>query len=89
MTSWTRFAFSTVCAALPDRLVGEDDDRELRLLGDVEGVDGRVEAVLDVRRGEDDARHVAVRAEDGEVEVRLLRLRRQARSRGRRAGRRG
>ena len=41
--------------ALPDGLVGEDEDRELELLGDVERVDGRVEAVLDVRAREDDA----------------------------------
>ena len=64
--------------ALADGLVGEDEHRELELLGDVEGVDGRVEAVLDVGAGEDDARRVAVRAEEGLQEVGLLALRRVA-----------
>ena len=65
--------------ALPDGLIGEDEDGDLELLGDVERLDRRVETVLDVRAGEDDPRRVAVSPEEALEEVGLLALGRIAR----------
>ena len=65
-----------------DGLVGQDDDGDLEPLGDVEGPQGLVEAVLDRRRRQDDPGGIAGQPVDGELQVGLLRLGRQA---GRRA----
>src|SRR5581483_4570130 len=62
--------------ALGYELIGEDDDRNLILLGDVESEHGGVEAVLDVGQREDDPRRVTVRPVERLLEVRLLGLRR-------------
>src|SRR5579884_3800016 len=68
---------------LTQRLLGEDEDRTLILLGDVECVDRDVERLLHRPGCKDDAWDLTVPAEDQVVQVALLRLRRQP---GRRSG---
>ena len=63
--------------ALGDLLVGEEDDRRLVVLGDVEGLDGDREGVRHRGGREHRPHHVAVGGEAGLEEVRLLALRRQ------------
>ena len=64
-----------------NRLVAQDDHRRAEFPRDVHRLDRRVEAVLDARRREHHARAVAVTAEDRDVQVALLLVRRHARAR--------
>ncbi len=61
-----------------DGLIGKDDDRRGILAGEAAGLEGGVEAVFDIARGEDDAWGIAVRAVDGLHEVGLFDRSRQS-----------
>jgi len=61
-----------------DGLVAQHEHRHVVLAGEVDGFNGGVEAVFDISRGQHHARGVPVAAKAGEVQIRLLDLRRQA-----------
>ena len=59
-------------------LVAQNEHRHVVFARDVDGFNGGVEAVLDIRRRHHHARRVAMAAEAGDVQVGLLDLRRHA-----------
>jgi hypothetical protein len=73
--------------ACRERGVAEDEDGRAVFARDPRGFDGDVEAVFDGLRREDDARAVAVAAEDRLVQIALLDVGREAGARDRRVAR--
>src|SRR6185436_20621997 len=55
-----------------DRLVAQDNHRHVELAGEIDGLDGGVETILNIGRGEHDTRRVTVASETSLVQVRLF-----------------